>query len=149
MHFNDEAIDIIHMPKGHTDSDAVVYFRGANVIHMGDHLFVGSYPFVDVASGGSVTGVMENLAATLELVNEETRVIPGHGPLGNTQLLRAAQSLVRNSALLIMRETEAGSSDATIIELLNKEFPDAGKGFIKPDRWMAIVRASRAQHGGK
>ena len=149
VHFNDEAIDIIHMPKGHTDSDAVVYFRGANVIHMGDHLFVASYPFVDVASGGSVTGVMENLAATLELVNEETRVIPGHGPLGNTQLLRAAQSLVRNSALLIMRETEAGSSDATIIELLNKEFPDAGKGFIKPDRWMAIVRASRAQHGGK
>ena len=149
VHFNDEAIDIIHMPAGHTDSDAVVYFRGANVIHMGDHLFVGSYPFVDVASGGSVTGVMENLAAALELVNEETRVIPGHGPLGNTQMLRAAQSLVRNSALLVMRETEAGSSDATIIELLNKEFPDAGKGFIKPDRWMSIVRASRAAQSGE
>ena len=147
VHFNDEAIDIVHMPAGHTDGDAVVWFRGSNVIHMGDHLFVGGYPYIDVDSGGSVMGVMKNLAAALELVNDETRVIPGHGPLSTTVAIKQALALVRDSALLVMRETEAGRSDEAIIEQLETEFPDAGKGFIKPDRWLSIVRASRAQHG--
>jgi len=145
VHFNDEAIDIVHMPAGHTDGDSVVWFRGSNVIHMGDHLFVGSYPYVDVDSGGSVSGVIENLTQVLEMVNDETRVIPGHGPLGNTEAIRSALVLVRDSALLIVRETEAGRSDEDIVESLTREFPEAGKGFIKPDRWLAIVRASRAQ----
>lgn len=144
LHFNDEAIDIVHMPAGHTDGDSVVWFRGANVIHMGDHLFSGSYPYIDVASGGSVTGFMANLAAALELVNADTRVIPGHGPLGGVDAIRQSLRLVRDSALLVMRETEAGKDDAEIIELLTAEFPAAGKGFIKPDRWLKIVRESRA-----
>jgi len=145
VHFNDEAIDIVHMPAGHTDGDSVVWFRGANVIHMGDHLFAGSYPYIDVDSGGSVTGVMKNLSQVLEMVNDETRVIPGHGALSSTEAIRSALTLVRDSSLLIMRETEAGGSDADIIRKLTDEFPEAGKGFIKPDRWLSIVRASRAR----
>ena len=145
VHFNDEAIDIVHMPAGHTDGDSVVWFRGANVIHMGDHLFAGSYPYIDVDSGGSVTGVMKNLTRVLEMVDDDTRVIPGHGPLSSTEAIRSALSLVRDSALLIMRETEAGGSDEDVIEKLSSEFPEAGQGFIKPDRWLSIVRASRAR----
>ena len=143
VHFNDEAIDIIHMPTGHTDGDSVVWFRGANVIHMGDHLFVGSYPYIDVDSGGSVAGVMKNLSAVLEMVNNDTRVIPGHGVQSGVEAIRQAHQLVRDSALLIMRETEAGSSDEAIIAKLASEFPEAGNGFINPDRWLSIVRASR------
>jgi len=147
VHFNDEAIDIVHMPAGHTDGDSVVWFRGSNVIHMGDHLFAGSYPYIDVDSGGSVTGVMKNLTQVLEMVDDETRVIPGHGVLSSTEAIRQALYLVRDSALLIMRETESGTSDADLIAKLKSEFPAAGKGFIKPERWLSIVRASRARYG--
>ncbi len=145
VHFNDEAIDIVHMPAGHTDGDSVVWFRGANVIHMGDHLFVGSYPYIDVDSGGSVEGVIKNLTQVLTMVDNETRVIPGHGVLSSTEAIRSAATLVRDSALLIMRETEAGGSDEEIIAKLTDAFPEAGKGFIKPERWFSIVRKSRAQ----
>lgn len=144
VHFNDEAIDIVHMPAGHTDGDSVVWFRGANVIHMGDHLFNGSFPYIDVPNGGSVAGVLKNLAAALELVNAETRVIPGHGPLGDTETIRQALQLVRDSSILIMRETDAGKTEGQITALLATEFPAAGKGFITPDRWLSIVRESRA-----
>jgi len=122
----------------------VVWFRGSNVIHMGDHLFSGSYPYIDVGSGGSVKGFMNNLAAALELVNADTKVIPGHGPLGGVDAIRSSLQLVRDSALLIMRETESGKKDAEITALLDAEFPAAGKGFIKSDRWLKIVRESRA-----
>lgn len=143
VHYNDEAIDIVHLPAGHTDGDSVVWFRGANVLHMGDHLFTGVFPYIDVDSGGSVRGFMKNLEAALELVNAETRVIPGHGPLGGIAAIEQSLGLVRESALLIMRETEAGKSDAQIIQLLNTEFAEAAKGFISAERWLGIVRKSR------
>ncbi len=147
VHYNDEAIDIVHMPAGHTDGDAVVWFRGANVIHMGDHLFNGSYPYIDVDSGGSVQGFMKNLDAALVLINPETKVIPGHGPLGGVDAIVQSLNLVRASALLIMRETEAGTGDAQIVALLDEEFAAAGKGFISAERWLSIVRKSRAANG--
>ena len=137
----------MHMPAGHTDGDSVVWFRGANVIHMGDHLFVGGYPYIDVDNGGSVAGVMENLSRVLAMVNSDTRVIPGHGALSGIEAIEAALQLVRDSALLIMRETEAGGSEEEIVSLLSSEFPEAGEGFIKPARWLSIVRASRAARG--
>lgn len=148
VHYNDEAIDIVHMPAGHTDGDSVVWFRGANVIHMGDHLFSGSYPYIDVDSGGSVVGVMNNLEAVLGLVTADTKVIPGHGPLGGVEAIRQALVLVKNSALLVLRESESGKSDTDIVALLDQEFPNAGKGFISSARWLEIVRKSRAAHGG-
>jgi len=128
VHYNDEAIDIVHMPAGHTDGDSVVWFRGSNVLHMGDHLFSGVFPYIDVDSGGSVSGFMKNLEAARTLVNSATKVIPGHGPLGGVAAIEQSLGLVRESALLIVRETEAGKSDAEIIALLDSEFAAAGKG---------------------
>jgi len=144
LHFNDEAIDIVHLPAGHTDGDSLVWFRAANVVHMGDHLFNGFFPYIDVESGGTVKGFMQNLQSALDLVNAETQVIPGHGALGGVDIIAASLALVRDSAVLIMRETEAGTTDADIVAMLNAEFPAAGKGFIPAQGWLKIVRASRA-----
>ena len=142
VHFNDDDIDLIHLPNGHTDGDAAVWFRNANVIHLGDHLFNGSYPYIDVSSGGSIAGFVKNLSTVLDMVPSDIKVIPGHGALGDRETIRTARDLVRESTVLIMRETEAGTSDADIVAALNESYPSAGQGFINAERWLSIVRTS-------
>ena len=56
---NGEEIKAIHYPNGHTDGDAIIYFKGSNVVHMGDHLFNKMFPFVDLNSGGTVQGLWQ------------------------------------------------------------------------------------------
>ena len=52
FHVNGDDVDAFHVPPAHTDGDAIVYFRKANVLHMGDTFFNGLYPFVDLSTGG-------------------------------------------------------------------------------------------------
>lgn len=142
VHFNDETIRVMHLPSGHTDGDSAVWFVEANVIHMGDQLFNGRYPYVDAASGGSVDGYIANLAAILDQVPDDIQVIPGHGPLGGIEALREAHELIAESVALI-RETQAqGRSDRRLIKQLDKRYPKAGSGFIDAKRWVDIVRSS-------
>jgi glyoxylase-like metal-dependent hydrolase (beta-lactamase superfamily II) len=87
LHYNGEALFIYHEPRAHTDGDSVVLFRGSDVVSTGDIFTPDAYPFIDVASGGSVEGELKALTHILELTvpsnNEEggTMVIPGHGRL--------------------------------------------------------------------
>ena len=82
-HFNGEEILIHYTQPAHTDGDAVVYFKNANVIHMGDTFVRYGYPFVDNSAGGSVTGMVDNLDQVIGMINDQTVVIPGHGELSN------------------------------------------------------------------
>jgi cyclase len=85
LHFNGEAIVVYHEPRAHTDGDSIVLFRGSDVISAGDIFTPGSYPFIDVARGGSVQGEIAALNHILEMAipakTQEggTWVIPGHG----------------------------------------------------------------------
>jgi glyoxylase-like metal-dependent hydrolase (beta-lactamase superfamily II) len=89
IHFNDETVQLIHMPAGHTDTDTYVYFKESNVIHLNDHFFNGRFPFVDITSGGSLEGLMRGIEQALSLVDTDTQIIPGHGNLGKADdLLR-------------------------------------------------------------
>src|SRR5436309_3516227 len=66
IHWNGEEIHVVHYPHGHTDGDSVIFFTGSNVVHMGDDFFNGFFPFVDLASGGSVQGMAANVAQVLK-----------------------------------------------------------------------------------
>src|SRR5258705_8486485 len=61
VHFNGEEIRVIHFPHGHTDGDSIIFFTRSNVVHIGDDFFAGRFPFVDLASGGDVEGVIKNV----------------------------------------------------------------------------------------
>ena len=74
---------MLHVDPAHTDGDSVVEFRGANVIHMGDTYFNGMYPFIDTSSGGTLSGLIGASDRVLKLADDETKIIPGHGPLSN------------------------------------------------------------------
>lgn len=88
MHVNGEDICVFYTAPAHTDGDAVVYFPEANIVHMGDVYLHGIYPFIDTSSGGDAAGSIEVLNRALEMINEDTVVVPGHGPLSNYQELR-------------------------------------------------------------
>ncbi len=83
--FNGEAIDIIHMPKAHTDGDSLVYFRGSNVLVSGDIFSTSSLPMIDSSRGGSFMGSIDALDRMLDitipddLMEGGTYIIPGHG----------------------------------------------------------------------
>ena len=81
FHFNGERIDLLHFGPAHTTGDTAVIFRGHNVVHMGDVYNNAGYPFIDADNGGSLSGVIEFCSKVLEEINENTVVVPGHGPV--------------------------------------------------------------------
>jgi glyoxylase-like metal-dependent hydrolase (beta-lactamase superfamily II) len=85
LHFNGEPVTVTHVPHGHTDGDAIVFFPVSNVLHMGDIYFNGLYPFIDLDGGGSIQGMIAAVELGMEIANDETQVIPGHGPMSDRQ----------------------------------------------------------------
>ena len=110
FHWNGDTIEIFHAPEAHTDGDVIVHFHKANVIHMGDTYFNGMYPFIDVDTGGSIDGMVAVADAVLARCDENTRVIPGHGPLSNQSELQAYREMmatVREAVAKLIREDKS------------------------------------------
>ena len=83
LHMNGEPVTAHHVPRGHTDGDSIVHFQDSNVLHMGDIFFNGLYPYIDLDGGGTIGGMIAAVDLGIVLSDEETRVIPGHGPLSD------------------------------------------------------------------
>ena len=143
VHFNGENITLIHMPRGHTDTDSVVMFEDSNVVHMGDHFFNGGFPFVDLANGGTVQGYLSNLERALSWIDDETSVIPGHGPLGSKADLLAFYNVVKDTSTTIrVMQSQGISAEEAVTEGLGDEYESWGQGFINEQRWIETVFAS-------
>jgi glyoxylase-like metal-dependent hydrolase (beta-lactamase superfamily II) len=143
VHFNGENITLIHMPRGHTDTDSVVMFEDSNVVHMGDHFFNGGFPFVDLASGGTVQGYISNLEKALSWIDDDTSVIPGHGPLGTKADLLAFYNVVKDTSTTIrVMKSQGISVEDAVAEGLSGEYESWGQGFINEQRWIETVYAS-------
>jgi glyoxylase-like metal-dependent hydrolase (beta-lactamase superfamily II) len=140
IHFNGENITLIHMPRGHTDTDSVVWFEDSNVIHMGDHFFNGGFPFVDLASGGTVQGYLRNLETALSWIEDDTAVIPGHGPLASKADLLEFYNMVRDTSTSIRIMKSQRMSREEIVEAgLDPMYERWGQGFINEQRWIETV----------
>ena len=143
VHFNGENITLIHMPRGHTDTDSVVMFEDTNVIHMGDHFFNGSFPFVDIANGGTVQGYLVNLEKALSWIGDDTAIIPGHGPLGTKADLLAFYNVVKDTSTAIrVMKSQQMSVEEAVAAGLGGEYASWGQGFINEQRWIETVFAS-------
>lgn len=105
LHFNGEKIGILHLSAGHTDGDALVYFNNANVAHMGDLYFNGLYPYIGIESGGSIRGMIDVIGRVIGDMDEQTLVVPGHGPVSNKGELAIYLNMlteIRNAILLMV-----------------------------------------------
>lgn len=140
IHFNGEDITLIHMPRGHTDTDSVVMFADSNVIHMGDHFFNGGFPFIDLANGGTVQGYISNLERALSWIGEDTAVIPGHGPLATKADLLDFYNVVRDTVTDIrVMKSQRMSREEIVAAGLDPRYQPWGQGFINEQRWIETV----------
>ena len=101
FHINGDEIHAFHVEHAHTDGDAIVHFREADVVHMGDVYFNGGFPFIDTSSGGSIDGIVAAVEETLGLIGADTKVIPGHGPLATRADLTAYGEGLRTMRRLV------------------------------------------------
>lgn len=141
---NDDTVRTFHVANAHTDGDAIILFRKANVIHMGDTFFNGRYPLIDMSSGGSLAGMIAAANTGLAMSNAETRFIPGHGPLATrVDLVRYRDMLVaardRVGGLIRRQKTLKQILDAKPLADLDGKW---GNGNIKPDQFLTIVYGS-------
>jgi cyclase len=141
--FNGEEIQIVHVPPGHTDGDAIVFFRGSNVVHMGDQFFNGRFPFIDLASGGDVAGYIRNVADTIPKIPPGAKIIPGHGPVGAVADLEKFHAMLVRTTGIVKAEIANGMTlDEAKRAGLPAEFLPYSWDFIPTERWIEIVYTS-------
>jgi glyoxylase-like metal-dependent hydrolase (beta-lactamase superfamily II) len=138
-----------HVPHAHTDGDAIIHYTDANVIHMGDTFFNGSYPFIDVDSGGDVDGMIYAAEAVLEIVNSQTQIIPGHGELATPDDLREYRAMLVTVRDRIQVMVNDGMSVEEIVAARPTMDLDAEWGpegwFVRGDRMAELTARSLIQ----
>jgi glyoxylase-like metal-dependent hydrolase (beta-lactamase superfamily II) len=115
FHYNGETINVFHVDKAHTDGDIVIHFEKANVFHMGDVFVRYGFPYIDLAHGGSINGMINALEQLAVLVNDETVIIPGHGNISSGKDLAAFKDWLINLRDAVKKEMDKGKSKEEII----------------------------------
>jgi glyoxylase-like metal-dependent hydrolase (beta-lactamase superfamily II) len=142
IHLNGEDIRALHLPHAHTDGDAVIFFSKSNVVHMGDLFFNGRFPFVDIDSGGSVSGVIDGVESVLPKLPAGAKVIAGHGPVGSVADLKAYAEGLRGMLSAVEAGLAAGKTPTQLKEekVLDR-WSSWSWNFISADRFIdTLVR---------
>jgi glyoxylase-like metal-dependent hydrolase (beta-lactamase superfamily II) len=103
FHFNGDVVQAFHIDGAHSDADLAFLFRKANVLHTGDLFFSGGYPFIDVPHSGSIDGMVAAADQLLGMIDDDTKVIPGHGSLSDRKGLQEYREM-----LVTVRDRIAG-----------------------------------------
>jgi len=141
FHLNGDEMQAIHVPRAHTDGDAIVIFVKSDVIHMGDTYFNGMYPFIDTSSGGTVEGVIAACDQALGIATDKTKIIPGHGPLSNRAELRAYRDMLATISQRVKKMIAEGRKLEDITASgVSADFDEKwGKGFIKANKFAEML----------
>ena len=138
---NGEQIILAYAPPAHTDTDIMVHFTKANVLHMGDLFFNGTYPFIDASTRGNINGMIGSAARALQMADDRTKIVPGHGPLGD----RATLQKYRTMMLTIRDRVRAQKTKGAALEQVQASKPSAefdaawGKGMMAGNDFVALV----------
>jgi glyoxylase-like metal-dependent hydrolase (beta-lactamase superfamily II) len=143
FHLNGDQLQVVHVDNAHTDGDSLVYWTGANVLHMGDTFFFkATYPFIDRESGGSIDGMIAAAKTGLGIVKPGGKVIPGHGPVATREDLQAYHAMLVDIRAKVATGIRGGRSKAQVIALRPTSAYDgkvATNGFISPTRFVETM----------
>lgn len=149
FYFENENVQAFHVHDAHTDGDSLIYFAKGNVLHMGDTFFNGRYPYIDLKSGGTIKGYIAATEKALMIINEDTKIIPGHGKLGNKKDLETFLKMLKTITATIQKEIDAGKSKMEIINnpALTAAYDDLGygNGYINPEKMRTTIYKSLTQ----
>jgi glyoxylase-like metal-dependent hydrolase (beta-lactamase superfamily II) len=138
---NGESLTLQHLAPAHTDTDIYVVFEKANVIHMGDTFFNGFYPYIDSGTGGKISGMIAAADKVLPLASADTKIVPGHGPLGNKEDLTKFRAMLVTARERVQKLKSAGKTEQEVVA--GKPFADLdpvwGKGMLGGDRFAQVV----------
>ena len=141
FHLNGDTVIVKHVPHAHTDGDSVIYFQAANVIHAGDLFFNGFYPFIDVNHGGSLKGMIKGVDRVLKVADDQTKIISGHGPLGDKKQLQEYREMlaVAYERLNSLKAQGKTAQEAVAAKPLADLEATWGKGIFTGDRWIELI----------
>ena len=124
LHINGNDIVVAHVHNAHTDGDALIYFPQSNVLHTGDTFFNGMFPYMDLNSGGSINGNIAAAQTGLNLINKNTKIIPGHGSLASYSDYEEYLKMLKNIRDNIFEAISEGKPESEIVnnESLTGEF---------------------------
>ncbi len=142
FHINGQTVQVMHTPAAHTDGDSIVYFKEANVLHMGDNFFHEWFPYVDIDAGGSLQGMIASHDTALAMIDEDTQVIPGHGNMATKQDLQNTRDMLVDILARVKKAAEAGQSVDDMIDAKILSDYSAFDVFIKQDDMIRITYRS-------
>jgi glyoxylase-like metal-dependent hydrolase (beta-lactamase superfamily II) len=150
FYMNSNDIFITHVHNAHTDGDALVYFAQSNVLHTGDTFFNGRFPYIDVNRGGSIDGDIAAAQKGLMLINDNTVIIPGHGPKGTKTDYKNYLTMLKTIRANVQQAIDQGKTETEIAampSLTNAFFTDAqvAKDFISGPKMRIAVYKSLQQ----
>ena len=138
---NGEIVMLQYFQPAHTDTDIYIHFQKANVIHMGDTFFNGFYPVIDASTGGKINGMILAADKILTLVDNNTKIVPGHGPLGNKADLTKFRDMLVVARDRVQKLKTAGKSAGEIAasKPLADLDPVWGHGMLSSDLFVQMI----------
>ena len=142
---NGDSLDLVHFDPAHTDADIYIHFHSADVLHVGDTWFNGMYPFIDEGTGGSIGGMIRASEKALVAAGNETKIVPGHGPIAEKPAVRELKAYFEYIAAETRRHFDAGlpSEDAA-----RKISLDRFAAWLDPERIVINVASLYRQFSG-
>lgn len=141
MNFSGEHVALGHLAPAHTDSDIYIHFQKANVLHMGDVFFNGIYCYIDKGTNGSIGGMIAGASKMLAMVDNETKIVPGHGPLGHKSDLKMFRDMLVTARARVQKLKSSGKSleEAVAAKPLSDLDPVWGNGVLNGDAFVHVV----------
>jgi glyoxylase-like metal-dependent hydrolase (beta-lactamase superfamily II) len=140
VHLNGEDIRALHFPAGHTDGDAVIFFPKNNVVHMGDDFVRYGFPFIDVASGGSVQGMIEAMEKASAQLPPDVKVIPGHGALSNLDDVREFVKMLKETSAAVQKALDEHKTlDQMKQEKILEPWKKWSGGYLDSDKFIETL----------
>ena len=141
MNFSGEHVTLGHLAPAHTDSDIYIHFQKANVLHMGDVFFNGIYSYIDKETSGSIGGMIAGTTKMLAMVDNDTKIVPGHGPLGNKTDLKMFRDMLVTARDRVRKLKSSGKTleEAVAAKPLSDLDPVWGKGVLNGEAFVHVI----------
>jgi len=141
LEVNGEQVHLAYVPPAHTDTDIYIHFAKGNVLHMGDLFFNGTYPFIDTSTAGNIGGMIAASDSMLKMVDGQTKIVPGHGPLGDKAALTRYRDMMVTVRDRVQKLKTAGETlDQVVAKKPTADLDEQwGKGFMPPDVFVTVI----------
>lgn len=141
LYFNQESLALRYYPPAHTDTDILIHFAQANVLHAGDTFFNGMYPLIDAGTKGNIAGMIAAADRTLSMSDSQTRIIPGHGPMGDRAMLQQYRDMLATVSDRVSKLKQSGKTvDESVAAKPTHDLDEKwGKGHIGNDLFVKLV----------